>query len=143
MSYLIDTDTLSNPLKRSPSLMLLRRLAVVPPEEQFTSTITVGEMVYGAYKSQRPEYFLQRLESEVWPNIRILPFDTAAAVVYGRVRRQLENLGTTVAEPDLRIASIALARGLTLVTGNLRHFSHVPDLPVENWFVEEQTDESH
>lgn len=36
-------------------------------------------------------------------------------------------------EPDLRIASIVLASGLTLVTGNVRHFGRVPGLSVENW----------
>ena len=135
MNYLLDTDTLSNPLKKTPSLPLLRRLSVVPPEAQFTSTITVGEMVYGAYRSTRTEYFLERLEKEVWPNVQILPFDTAAATIYGRVRNELERLGTPLAEPDLRIASIALAGGLTLVTGNVRHFSMVPGLIVENWLV--------
>lgn len=40
-----------------------------------------------------------------------------------------------VAEPDLRIASIALAHDLTLVTGNARHFSRVPGLNVENWMA--------
>lgn len=135
MSYLFDTDTLSNPLKKTPSLALLRRLAALSPEDQFTSTITVGEMVYGAHKSQRPDELLRRLDTEVWPNIRILAFDTDAAMIYGRLRRELERQGTPMAEPDLRIASIALARGLTVVTGNIRHFSFVPSLSVENWLV--------
>ena len=135
MSYLLDTDTLSNPLKKMPSVALLRRLATVSPGDQFTSTITVGEMVYGAYRSQRPEYILQRLETEVWPNVQILSFDSQAAFVYGRLRRELERQGRPVAEPDLRIASIALAHGLTLVTGNVRHFEHVPELSLENWLT--------
>jgi hypothetical protein len=41
-----------------------------------------------------------------------------------------------VAEPDLRIASIAVLHGLTLVTGNVRHFAHVPGLTIENWLSE-------
>jgi tRNA(fMet)-specific endonuclease VapC len=135
VSYLLDTDTLSNPLKKTPSLPLLRYLAAVPCEAQFTSSITVGEMIYGAYRSPRPDYFLERLENEVWPNIQILPFDTDAATVYGRIRRELERQGMPIAEPDLPIAAIALARGLTLVTGNVRHFSAVPGLVVENWLV--------
>jgi tRNA(fMet)-specific endonuclease VapC len=135
VSYLFDTDALSNPLKKNPSPSLLRRLAAVRPEDQYTSTITVGEMIYGAYKSSRPDYFLQRLDSEVWPNVHILPFDLDAALLYGRLRPELENQGTPVAEPDPRIASIALARGLTLITGNVRHFAHVPGLSIENWLV--------
>lgn len=135
MSCLFDTDTLSNPLKQLPSLALLRRLASVPPEQQFTSSITVGEMIYGAHKSPHRDTILQRLDSEVWPNVQILPFDTAAARVYGPLRRELELGGTPVAEPDLRIASIALAHGLMLITGNVRHFSKVPGLLIENWLT--------
>jgi tRNA(fMet)-specific endonuclease VapC len=53
--------------------------------------------------------------------------------VYGRLRAQLEREGRRIGEPDLRIAAIALARDLTLVTGNVRHFQRVPDLRIENW----------
>ena len=52
----------------------------------------------------------------------ILPFDERAAEVYGPLRAQLESEGRRLDEPDLRIASIALSRDLTLVTGNVRHF---------------------
>jgi len=135
MSYLFDTDTLSNPLKKTPSLSLIRRLASVPPEQQFTIAITVGEMIYGAHKSQRRDDILQRLNTQVWPNVQILPFDTAAAQVYGPLRRELELRGTPVAEPDLRIAAIALSHGLTLITGNVRHLSKVPGLLIENWLT--------
>jgi tRNA(fMet)-specific endonuclease VapC len=63
----------------------------------------------------------------------VLSFDVSAAAVYGPLRAQLEAAGRPLAEPDLRIASIALARGLTLVTGNVRHFERVPGLQVESW----------
>ena len=65
----------------------------------------------------------------------ILPFDEAAAEVYGPLRARLESEGRPLAEPDLRIACIALSRELTLVTGDLRHFARVPDLSVENWLA--------
>lgn len=63
----------------------------------------------------------------------MLPFDEAAAETYGSLRARLEAEGTPLAEPDTRIASIALAHRLTLVTGNVRHFDRVPGLGVENW----------
>jgi tRNA(fMet)-specific endonuclease VapC len=63
----------------------------------------------------------------------VLPFDEAAAAVHGPLRAQRERAGESIDEPDLRIASIALSRDLTLVTGNVRHFARVPDLAVENW----------
>ena len=54
---------------------VVARLATVPPEQQFTSAITVGEMVYGAYRTPSPEPLLRQLEERVWPNVRVLPFD--------------------------------------------------------------------
>ena len=63
----------------------------------------------------------------------MLPFDVAAARRYGEVRAELERLGTPLAEADLRIGAIALSRGLTVVTGNVRHFQRIPELSVENW----------
>lgn len=131
--FLFDTDILSNIVRKDPSPLLLRRLATVPAKQQFTTTITVGEMVYGAYKSKRPDYFLEKLARLLWPNIQILPFDERAAHVYGKLRAELEKRGAPLTEPDLRIASIALVRNLALITGNTQHFSRVPGLRIENW----------
>ena len=50
-----------------------------------------------------------------------------------QLRAELERQGRRLDEPDLRIASIALSRQLTVVTGNVRHFRRVPELAVENW----------
>ena len=131
--YLLDTDVLSQVLTPSPLPGLIARLAVVPSEQQFTSAITVGEMVYGAYRSPRREHFLRQLEERVWPNVRVLSFNRSAGETYGRLRAELEQAGTPLAEPDLRIAAIALPPDLTVVTGNVRHFARVPGLRVENW----------
>lgn len=131
--YLFDTDTISNLLRKGPFPGLLRKLAGLPAEQQFISTITVGELIYGAYRSTRPDYFLEKLDQLVWPNVQILSFDEAAARVYGRLRARLEREGILVSEPDLRIAAIGMSRQLTVVTGNTRHFSRIPDLRIENW----------
>ena len=131
--FLFDTDTLSHLMKSNPSANLLDRLTAVPKEQQFTSAITVGEMVYGAHRGPRREHHLRQLNEKVWPNLRILPFGRAAGEVYGRLRAELEHSGTPLSEPDLRIASIAVTHNLTVVTGNVRHFSRVPGLRVENW----------
>ncbi|MDO8749656.1 MAG: type II toxin-antitoxin system VapC family toxin [Dehalococcoidia bacterium] len=133
--YLFDTDVLSHVLKSSPLPSLIARLAAVPPEQQFTSAITVGEMVYGAWHSPRREHFLRQLEERVWPNVRVLSFNRSAGETYGRLRAELERAGTPLAEPDLRIAAIALTNDLTVVTGNVRHFARVPGLRVENWLA--------
>ena len=131
--FLFDTDTLSEVLKRNPSPGLMARLATMPAEDQFTTSITVGEMAYGAYRSSQTEYLLYQFEEIVWPMVQILPFDRAAAEIYGSIRADLERAGTPLAEPDLRIAAIALTNDLTVVTGNVRHFFRIGGLRVENW----------
>ena len=136
--YLLDTDILSNLLKRTPSTVLIAKLASVGPEEQFTSSITLGELMYGAYRlGARSGILLERLESTLPPNLPILPFDATAARIYGEVRADLERMGTPIGDADLRIGAIALSRGLTVVTGNVRHFQRIAGLPVENWLKEQ------
>jgi tRNA(fMet)-specific endonuclease VapC len=130
--YCFDTDVLSAVLRREPSLSLVRRLALVPAEDQFTTSITLGELLYGASKAASTSLG-ERVRELVSSLVRILPFDESAAEVYGSLRARLELAGTPLGEPDLRIASIALANELTLVSGNVRHFSRVPDLRLENW----------
>lgn len=130
--YCFDTDILSATMRRDPSLPLIRKLAQVPPTEQFTTAVTLGELLYGAARRDS-----KRLNEQVRDLIRsaltVLPFDEAAAEVYGPLRAQLESEGQRLAEPDMRIASIALSRDLTLVTGNVRHFTRVPGLEADNW----------
>ena len=135
--YLLDSDILINLIRRGPSTLLIAKLASVPPEQQFTSSVTLGELVYGAYKLQaRTDYLLQQLEETLLPNLPVLPFDSAAARHYGQVRAELERRGMGLGDADLRIGCIALARGFTMVTGNVRHFQRIPGLTVENWLRE-------
>ena len=132
--YLLDTDILSNLLRHSPSTVLIAKLASVPPEQQFTSAITLGELFYGAYRlGPISKVLLERLEKTLLPNLPVLPFDTEAARRYGQTRSELELKGTPIGDADLRIAAIALARGLIVITGNINHFRRVPGLPVEDW----------
>ena len=87
--YLLDTDILSNLMRRSPSTTLIAKLAAVPPEEQFTSSITLGELIYGAYRlGPQADRLLERMENVLLPNLAVLPFDTASARHYGDIRVQ-------------------------------------------------------
>ena len=128
---MLDTDILSDLMKRTPSPELQEKVRTVPVEEQFTSSITLGELIYGAQK-KRSERLLSQVRRIV-ANLQILPFSSSAAAVYGQVRADLEAAGNPIGEADTRIAAIALERGLIVVTGNVRHFGRVRDLPVENW----------
>jgi len=130
--YCFDTDTLSAVIRRDPPLGLIRRLAQLPAAVQFTTTITLGELLYGATRKGSPK-LTARVRDVVAIASTVLPFDDRAAETYGPLRAQLESAGRRLDEPDLRIASIALSRSLTVVTGNVRHFARVPGLAVENW----------
>jgi tRNA(fMet)-specific endonuclease VapC len=136
VSYLLDTDILSNLLRRAPSTALIARLGTVPSDQQFTSSITLGELHYGARRLRdRAENLLARIEALAAIRGVILPFDTDAARQYGSLRAELESRGTPIGDADLRIAAIALTRGLVVVTANTRHFARVPGLSVENWLA--------
>ncbi len=132
--YLLDTDILSNLMKRSPSSALVAKVAQVPPEQQFTSSVTLGELVYGAHRlKEHTDTLMQKIEDVLLPNLPILSFDAGAARRYGKLRAELERLGTPIGDADMRIAAIALSHELKVVTGNERHFQRVPELEIENW----------
>jgi len=136
MKYLFDTDILSNLLRRAPSPALIRRLALTPVEEQATSSITVGELYYGARRlADGGETLVDRIDSTLLPNLAVLPFDVQAARHYGELRAELERAGTPIGDADMRIAAIAKTNDLTVVTANMRHFQRVVGLPVENWLA--------
>ena len=130
--YLLDTDILSNLMKRDPSPSLEAKMASVPADAQFASSITLGELIYGA-KKKGSSRLMQEIEDRVASHLLVLPFDAEAARRYGEVRAELESRGTPIGDADIRIASIALVRGLIVVTGNTKHFDRVAGLPVENW----------
>lgn len=131
MPYLFDTDALSAVLRPRPDLGVARRLATVSANEQYTSAITLAELLFGALRRGRLDLVERiRLIADAVP---VLPFHETAALRYAELRTELERRGEPLAEPDMRIAAIALAFDLILVTGNERHFRRVPDLIVENW----------
>lgn len=136
MRFLFDTDTLSELLKRAPSPALLRRVAVTFAGDQATTSITLGELLYGAERlGNRGAALTERIERELLPNLAVLPFDQGAARAYSSVRVDLESRGEPIGDADMRIAAIAYARGLVVVTHNTRHFTRVAGLAVEDWLL--------
>ena len=131
--FLFDTDIISNLFKKKPSSRLVKNLRAVPHTDQFISTITISEIVYGALKSDRPEFHLHHLETILLPSVNVVGFDSKAAYVCGQLRAELEKKGTPLALADLEIAAICIAGDFTLITGNTRHFSRITPLRHSNW----------
>lgn len=131
--YLFDTDAITNILKPSPSQLLLNKLKSISNKDQFISSITLYEIVYGAYKSTRKDYHLKKLRDILLPAVQLINFDSKAAYICGTIRVELENRGTPLSLADLQIASISLANDMVLITGNIKHFKRIPNLKIENW----------
>lgn len=128
---ILDTDAVSELMRPRPSPTLVARLAETPVDEQATTTITVGELAYGAHKAGRPELLSKALG--LLGGVQVYDFDRAAAALYGSLRARLERAGERLADPDLRIAAIAVLHAATVITGNVRHFQRIPELVVQDW----------
>ena len=131
--FLFDTDIITNVLKKKPSNRLLKHLADVPNNEQFISTITISEIVYGAAKSNRPDFHLRNLETVLLPSVNVVGFDSKAAYICGQLRADLEQKGTPLDLADLEIAAICIAGNFILITGNTKHFGRIDNLRYANW----------
>jgi predicted nucleic acid-binding protein len=131
MSFLFDTDAISEVLKKRPAPLYLQWIAQLARAEQFTSAVVIGEMYRGAFSSAEPLRHLENIESRVLTVVTVLPYDVAVARVYGQIQASLSRTGRTIADADLQIAATALHHGLKVVTGNLRHFEQIPGVRVE------------
>ncbi len=131
MKYLLDTNTCIRFLNGT-SVAVRRRMEAEAPQDLALCSIVKAELIHGARKSGRPERNLERLRG-FFRGFVSLPFDDAAAAAYGEIRLSLERAGTPIGANDLCIAAIAKANELTLVTHNVREFSRVEALPLEDW----------
>lgn len=96
------------------------------------STITVAELEFGVEKSKFANRNRQALAQFLLP-LTIVDFDRAAATTYGSLRATLEKHGTPIGSLDTLIAAQALSLQSILVTNNLKEFSRIPDLKLDNW----------
>ena len=135
MAFLFDTDAISELLRPAPLPGYVEWLQQIPRAEQFTSSVVVGELYRGAYRSQASERHLEGIEKRILPAVTVLPYDVATASVYGRLHAQLSDAGQVLADADLQIAATALYHDLELVTGNLRHFGRIEGLRISDSLV--------
>jgi len=130
--FLFDTDAISEALRKRPAAAYLEWLRALPRGEQFASAVSIGEMYRGAFRSPERERHLRNIEERVLSAVTVLPFDTSVARIYGELHAALSTAGRPLADADLQIAATGLRFGLEMVTGNLRHFSRIPGLVVND-----------
>lgn len=134
--YLLDTNALSELIKRRPQPQFLDRLRQCPVEAFYTSTICVMELRHGSSRRPDKDAFWTRIEDEVLSRVQILDLSVQEAILAGDVLAYLYRRGEPIGIEDVLIGAAALAHDFTVVTANLRHFQRIPNLRVENWLIQ-------
>ncbi|GBE09000.1 tRNA(fMet)-specific endonuclease VapC [bacterium BMS3Abin11] len=133
LRYLLDTNILSD-LVRQPQGPVASHITRVGEETICTSIIVAAELRFGAVKSGSSK-LADRMDL-ILSAIEILPLEIGADREYGKLRHYLARKGIPIGPNDMLIAAHALDTDLIMVTANLREFTRVPGLKVENWLVE-------
>jgi tRNA(fMet)-specific endonuclease VapC len=131
LSYMLDTNICIYVMKTYPAQLRERFNALA--DQLCMSTVTLGELHYGAEKSTTRRVHNLTALSQFAARLEILPFDEKAAAHYGQLRAELERAGTPCGPHDMQIGGHARSEGLILVTNNLREFTRMPGLRTENW----------
>lgn len=135
MSYLLDTNIVSETVRRNPNKAVIAWLDRLPSEALYVSVLTLGEIRRGIEAlndRKRREKLRLWLEHELpaWFEERVLPVDLAVADRWGRL---LAEMGRPVPTTDSLLAATALHHELRLVTRNSGDFKY-PGLEVINPF---------
>jgi toxin FitB len=124
MSWLLDADVLSQPAKRQRDGRVVTWLRK-ERENCYTSSVVVAQLAYWVRTKQGTQRealqnWLTRLIDAMQGRIR--GFNVSVAYVWSDLQRQLDEAGQRMPIEDSYIAATALRHGLTIVTGNDKHF---------------------
>jgi len=128
IKFLLDTDISIYIIKRKP--LEVRRMFNIHSGEIGISTVTLGELLYGATNSTNQRTNLDVVEGFVG-RVEVINYNTAAAHQFSQLKQELR--GQPIGPYDLMIAAHARSLGLMLVTNNTKEFDRVSGLRVENW----------
>mgnify|MGYP002070115653 CR=1 FL=1 len=129
--YMLDTNICIYIAKHHPPAVRAR-FEQLKPGQIVMSAITLGELQFGAAKSNHRLIALAQIEKTL-QDVPAEHLGRDAAEAYGEIRAALQKQGSLISNNDLWIASHAVALGVTLVTNNEREFRRVAGLTVENW----------
>ena len=128
--FLLDTDTIIYNMKGSEAIKKNLLHHIDAPMK--ISVITLMELYYGAYKSEKLSSNLAKVRT-IESTFEIIPNGKESAENFGMLKASLEKSGTRLDDFDLAVGSCALAHNMTLVTNNLKHFSRIEGLKITNW----------
>ncbi|MDY6823640.1 MAG: type II toxin-antitoxin system VapC family toxin [Thermodesulfobacteriota bacterium] len=128
--YLIDTNIIIYSLKGHESVNEQLRNHLNDPI--VIGTVTLMELYYGAYKSQKVESNLAKVKA-IENAFTVIPVDQGVVEIFGLLKAGLEKNGTPLDDFDLILAAVALSNNFILVTNNEKHFQRIEGLAIENW----------
>ena len=131
MLFLLDTNICSYIIKKNPT-RVFDKFKQYGTEDIAVSSLTLAEMQYGVAKSKYRQKAQRALDEFMRP-LTVLDFTADAAVAYGEIRARLTREGRLIGGMDMLIAAQAISANVTLVSNNMREFSRVPGLLIENW----------
>lgn len=129
--FLLDTNICIYIAKHNPPVVR-ERFARHQSDELAMSVITLGELRFGAEKSQARERSLAAL-AHLESLIQVVELSETVGEHYGQIRADLQAKGQIIGNNDLWLAAHARSQGWILVTNNLGEFNRVADLKLENW----------
>jgi tRNA(fMet)-specific endonuclease VapC len=130
LTYMLDTNICIHVMKNYPRDLQNKFNSTA--EQLCISSVTLGELHYGAEKSARRADNLTAIEHFV-ARLDVLPFDARAAAHYGQLRAEHERAGTPCGPHDMQIGGHARSGGLIVVSNNVREFGRMPGVRVEDW----------
>lgn len=110
---------------------IAEKLSKLNSTQCYISEVTIAELKYGAYKSNRIEENLKLID-ELIEKVNIVPF-AESIDIYAKEKNRLRAQGTPIDDFDLLIASSAIQTNAILVTDNTKHFVNIDGLTLENW----------
>ncbi len=132
--YMLDTNICIYVLKNH-SDKLRHKFKVI--KNICISSVTYGELCFGIENGEASKREARREQLDIFTQrLLIDPWDEDAARHYGFIRALLKKQGTIIGNNDLLISAHARSMNAVLVTNNVREFSRVPDLSIENWVAE-------
>jgi tRNA(fMet)-specific endonuclease VapC len=133
VKYLLDTNICIYIAKHNPPAVK-ERFSQHTAAELAMSVVTLGELRFGAEKSQSRERALKVI-NKLTSTMQIAPINDIVGEHYGQIRADLQQKGLIIGNNDLWLAAHARAEGWILVTNNEREFVRVQQLQVENWAI--------
>ena len=134
--YLLDTNIVIYCLKGHEVVNKNLRLHLNDPIN--ISVVTLMELYYGAYKSQKVESNLAKIKT-LENSIEIIPLGKEVVEIFGIYKAKLERSGAPLDDFDLILAACAITNNLVLVTNNTKHFKRIEGLKVTDWTSEKSS----